>query len=455
MSEENSNDHVLILGGGISGLAVAWNLYKAGVSFKLIEKQPETGGVISSQVVHDTVLDFGPNSIRDRDGSIRKLAEDVGLDDQIVQISEAFKTRYIVRNGKLQGLTPSIGSLIFTKILSGKAKLRILAEPFIAKGETGDESVGDFLERRIGKEAVQYIADPVFSGIYAGDIYQMSKKAILPKLDGFEQEFGSVFLGSVRSKKEKKSTKPMVLAFRRGIQELTDAITEQLSEHIIHEEVQSVRKTERGFEVLTSENRMQSEKVISCIPAYNLSEVLEGFDPNLSSILSDIDYAPILSTQILYNKGEVDFDKSGFGFLIPRSEKIRLLGAIWKSSIFPELTTADSLHFTLMTGGARDRAILSDPVEQVEKEVLAEFSKLTGIEQSPMVVKSRLWRKAIPQFNVGYESIQSALKKAEEENPGFYIGGNYRWGVSVPDCVKESEKLVQKIIGKEQPRSVR
>lgn len=440
MGEKNE---ILVLGGGISGLSTAWNLYKAGIPFKLFEKKSETGGVISSLNVHGSVMDFGPNSLHDRDGSIRKLAEDLGLKDQVVQISEAFKTRFIVRHGKLQELRPNIGSLISTNILSSKAKLRVLAEPFIAKGETGDESVGDFLERRVGKEVVQYLADPIFSGIYAGDIYQMSKKAILAKLSEFEQEYGSIFFGGIRSKKQKKSIEPMVLTFRGGIQQLTDAITAELSEHIIHEEVQSLRKTEHGFEVVTPDGRIQSEKVISCIPAYSLAEILKGFDPNLSSILSDIDYVPMQSTHVLYDKKEANFEKSGFGFLIPRAEKIRLLGAIWKSSIFPELTSSDTLHFTLMTGGAHDRAILSDSAEEVEKEVLVEFSQLTGIDEAPGVVKSRLWRKAIPQFNVGFESIRSELMKAEEEYPGFYLGGNFRWGVSVPDCVKGAEKLVR------------
>lgn len=442
MGKENN---VLVLGGGISGLAVAWNLYKAGIPFKLIEKKAETGGVISSHITHDTVLDFGPNSLRDRDGSIRKLAEEVGLRDEIVQISEAFKTRFIVRNKKLHALTPSPLTFLTTKVISGKSKLRVLAEPFISKGSSEDESMGAFLERRIGKEAVEYLVDPVFSGIYAGDIYRISKKEILPKLAENEQKFGSIVMGALRSKREKPEIKPMVLTFRKGIQQLTEAISTELSDHILNEEVTGIRKTKRGFEVETSEQKYHAEKVISCLPAHSLSSVLNGFDPALSQTLRSIDYAPMLSTQVIFNAKGIELPQSGFGFLIPRKENLRLLGAIWKSSIFPELTSKGKTHFTLMTGGAHDPDILSDDIQDVEQKILSEFSELMHTSSKPEFIKSKLWRKAIPQFHVGYESTRSEFKRAEAATPGFYLGGNYRWGVSVPDCVKGAEKLVQKI----------
>jgi oxygen-dependent protoporphyrinogen oxidase len=440
MGKENE---ILVLGGGISGLCVAWELHKAKIPFKLIEKQVETGGVISSSTIEGTVLDFGPNSLRDRDGSIRKLAEELGLSDEIIQISEAFKTRFIVRDRKLQALTPSLKTLFTTNVISGKAKWRMLAEPFILKGESKDESVGDFLERRIGKEAVDYLVDPIFSGIYAGDIYQISKKEILPQLQENEQKFGSLIMGAFRSKKQKSNTEPMVLSFRKGVQQLTDAITEKISDHIIQEKVVAITKEEHGFKVETSKQSYRSEKVISCLPAYVLGSVTKGFAHDLPDILQGIDHPPMLSTQVVFNKADVQLPQSGFGFLVPRKENIRLLGAIWKSSIFPELSNNEQFHFTLMTGGAHDRKILTEDITEIEKQILEEFSNLTGIDAEPILVKSQLWRKAIPQFHVGYEAVREEIKKVEKENPGFHIGGNYRWGVSVPDCVKGASTLLK------------
>lgn len=394
-------------------------------------------------MAQESVMDFGPNSLRDRNGNIRELAEDLGISNDLIQISEAFKTRYIVRDRSLQELKPSLFSLISTKILSPKAKLRLLKEPFVKDGVVGDESIGDFLERRIGKEAVDYLADPVFSGIYAGNIYRMSKESVLPKLAEYEQDYGSIAWGAIRSKKEKKAIKPIVLSFRKGIQQLTEAITERISGHILYDEVKALEKSESGYKVLTEDEEFWSSNVISCIPAYSLGRILRRFDPEISAELVSIDYVPMLSTQVLFNASEIDVKRKGFGFLIPRKERIRLLGAIWKSSIFPELTADGYFHATLMTGGAHDRGILTGPVEEVEEEILKEYCELMETDASPAFIKSHLWKKAIPQFDVGYEQKKQKLQQFESENPGLHLGGNYRWGVSVPDCIQGAEELVE------------
>jgi oxygen-dependent protoporphyrinogen oxidase len=444
MEEAGDRNGVIVLGGGISGLATAWFLHKAGVPFTLIEKERRSGGVISSSEIEGTVVDYGPNSLRDRDGELRALASEVGLKDDIIEISEAFKTRYLVRDGDLQELAPSPKTLFTTNVLSAKGKWRVLAEPFISKGTAEDESVGSFLERRIGKEAVEYLVDPVFSGIYAGDIYSISKKEILPKLQENEQKFGSLVMGALRSKKERSDVKPAVLTFQKGIQQLAEAIETKLSDHICYEKILKITAEKTGYLVETEESTYRSGQVISCLPAHVLVNMLDNFEVDLCDTLRQIKYSPMLSTQIIFRKKDIEFDKHGFGFLIPRKENIRLLGAIWKTSIFPELSNDDHFHFTLMTGGAHDKTLLSDSMDQIEQEILQEFARLTGIKADPMYLRSVLWKKAIPQFHVGYENIREVLKHAEENYPGLYFGGNYRWGVSVPDCIKGAKTLVQK-----------
>lgn len=446
MSKENE---VLILGGGISGLSAAWYLKKAGIPFLLFEKEQETGGSIQTKIKDSSVFDFGPNTLRDTTGEIREMADELGLKEDILEISEAFKTRYIVRYGEMQALEPSLGSLISTKILSGKGKLRILAEPFISKGPTEDESVGEFLSRRVGSEAADYLADPVFSGIYAGDIYRMSKKEILGKLSENEQEFGSIIWGAIRSKKKKEeeseAVKPMVLSFREGIQQLTNAITEKLDNHIKYENVKSLIKTEEGFEVKTTEGSYKTKTVISCIPSFTLSSILTGFEAELSENLNKIDYPPMISAHLLFDKEVFPEDKKGFGFLIPRKESIRLLGAIWKTSLFPELTKDGKFQFTLMAGGAHDRQVVNKPLEKIEQEIVSEFQHIMGISGKPEMVISKVWEKAIPQYTVGYQNIRDQIQKTEEKNPGLHIGGNFRWGISVPDCIAGAKKTVNSL----------
>lgn len=437
---------VIILGGGISGLSAAWYLQQAGVPFTLFEKETEPGGVIRSEVHRGTTLDFGPNTIRDRDGNIRDMIKNLQLTDELITASHAFKTRYIVRNGKAEGISSNPLSFIKSNIISGKAKLRMLAEVFVSSGQDRDESIGHFFERRLGKEIVDYVIDPVFSGIYAGNIYELSKRTLLPKLAEYEQNKGSITWGALRSAKEKKQLKPLVLSFKEGIQQLAYAIQHRISEHIIHKEITSVNYMDGQFVVSSRDDSHISDQLISTIPAHQLCGILSGFDSTLTQTLEEVDYAPVLSTQITFNADQLQNIPEGFGFLVPRQEQIRLLGAIWKTKIFPEQSRDGNMHFTLLTGGEHDHAVTSDPINQIEAEVIDEFSSIMNISVSPIFTKSKLWEHAIPQFKVGYQTKKKVFSIAEEKYKGLYIGGNYNWGASVPDCIKGAKECSERLL---------
>lgn len=451
MEKETSSRPVIILGGGISGLAAAWFLHKKRLPFLVIEKGPETGGKVKSDMRSDSVFDFGPASIRDKTGDIIQVAHELGLEDDIVEISEAFKTRFLVRDGKLHKIGPGIFSLLSTKILSNSGKRRILKEPFIPAGPVREESVGDFLERRIGKEAVDYLVDPIFSGIYAGDVYKLSKSMITPALAEMEQNYGSITKGGLKERKrkqksaEKEKRKPTVLTFRKGLQQLTNALTEKLSDFIVYDEVQSIHKAADGFSVTTRNSEYKADKVISCLPANVLTKVVIDDFKLLSRVLEKVVYAPVLVTQLIYNSAEVDLKHNGFGFLVPHAEKRGLLGAIWKSRIFPEMTKTGKLHFTLMSGGAGNPGITEVPVEVSEQNALQDFSALMNFSAKPEIIQSVMWEKAIPQFNVGFKLIRQKINDFAAQTPGFFVGSNFMWGVSVPECLEGAKKLTDEL----------
>lgn len=433
--------NIAIIGGGISGLAAGWYLKKGGCKVRIFEKD-RPGGVIRSVHLENTVLDLGPNSLRDKDGSLRSLINDLELEEQTLEVSESFKTRCIVRNGELQFLRPSPLSFLGSPILSLSGKLRLFSEPFRGRGEKAgqDESVRSFLERRIGEEATDYLADPVFSGIYAGDISRLSKMEILPRLSEFEDQFGSVTKGALKSKRDSKKVRPMVFNFKDGIETLTSRLAERLAEEIIPEAVHEIRSTEKGFKVHTYQSERIFDEVLTCIPAYELSKMID--DPELKPLLQEIPYPPVLSTQLLYRKEEVGKLPDGFGFLVPRKEGFKLLGAIWKSSIFPDLSAPDLVQFNLLSGGAHTE-LSSLEASETEQQVIGEFQKIMGISAKPARVLSKYWPKAIPQLNVGYENIRTAIASYEEQHPGFHVGGNFRWGVSVPECIGSAHRFAK------------
>ncbi len=441
MSASSSNT-VAVLGGGISGLSTAWYLKKKGFEVTLFEAQEDTGGVIRSVSNQYSVFDFGPNTIRDKTGSISEMIEDLGIEDEAFSMSEGSKTRFIVRNGELKKIKQNPISFLFSGVLSWKGKKELFSEPIRKSLKSdSDESIGSFLERRIGKEAVEYLADPFFSGIYAGDLYSLSKKKLIGKLADFEQEYGSISRGFLKSRKEKRSFKPKVISFKKGIQQLTDKLTECLQDSILHEEIKSLQILESNLKVRTTGKDYTFDKVVSCLPAYVLKEVLKTNDQKLENSLSEISYSPMLSTQLLFKKEDLNLPENGFGFLVPRKEKIRLLGAIWKSNIFPDQTEDEYVHVNLMTGGSHDIKVTEQDIREIEKEVIEEFSSIMNADGKAEMVSSKLWEKAIPQFHVGFGSVEESLDKFQQVNTGFYIGGNYRWGVSVSDCVDGAKNL--------------
>jgi len=441
MSTSSSNT-IAVLGGGISGLSTAWYLKKKGFEVTLFEVQEDTGGVIRSVSNQYSVFDFGPNTIRDKTGSISGMIADLGLEDEVLSMSEGSKTRFIVRNGELKKIKQNPISFLFSDVLSWKGKKELFSEPIRKSlNSDADESIGSFLERRIGKEAVEYLADPFFSGIYAGDIYSLSKKKLIGKLADFEQEYGSITKGFLKSRKKKSSFKPKVISFKKGVQQLTETLSERLDDSILHEEVKSLQVQQSNFKVTTTDHEYIFDKVVSCLPAYVLKEVLKTNAQKFENSLSEVNYSPMLSTQLVFKKEDMNLPENGFGFLVPRKESIRLLGAIWKSNIFPDQTEDEYVHVNLMTGGSHDIKVIDQDIRDIENEVIEEFSAIMNVKGDVEMVSSKLWKNAIPQFHVGFASVEESMDRFQQENEGFYIGGNYRWGVSVSDCVDGAKNL--------------
>ncbi|HAW78962.1 MAG TPA: protoporphyrinogen oxidase [Balneola sp.] len=441
MSTSSSNT-IAVLGGGISGLSTAWYLKKKGFEVTLFEAQEDTGGVIRSVSNQYSVFDFGPNTIRDKTGSVSEMITDLGLEDEVLSMSEGSKTRFIVKNGELKKIKQNPISFLFSDVLSWKGKKKLFSEPLKKSlNSDADESIGSFLERRIGKEAVEYLADPFFSGIYAGDIYSLSKNKLIGKLADFEQDYGSIVKGFLKSRKEKSSFKPKVISFKMGVQQLTDKLTERLQDSILHEEVKSLQVQQSNFKVTTADHEYIFDKVVSCLPAYVLKEVLKTDNQKLENSFSEINYSPMLSTQLVFKKEDLNLPENGFGFLVPRKENTRLLGAIWKSNIFPDQTEDEYVHVNLMTGGSHDIKVIDQDIRVIEKEVIEEFSTIMNVKGGAEMVSSKLWKKAIPQFHVDFASVEDSMNRFQKENEGFYIGGNFRWGVSVSDCVDGAKNL--------------
>ena len=453
-----SNKKIVVIGAGISGLTTAYLLFKEGYDVIVLEQKDNVGGSIETVDANGFLFDRGPNSGLETTPLIRQLVKELNLEDQFVYANREGNKRYILRNGELHALPMSPPAFFKTKLFSGKAKLRLMAEPFIGRSKDGYYlSIAEFVTRRLGKEFLDYAINPFVAGVYAGRPEELSVKSAFPKLYALEENYGGLIIGTIRSIRKRKKSKEVskqsakMFSFKDGMKVLPEAITRELGNRIsTGTEVISVRKTSEGNYGVTYRDGKQTltllaDVVLSTIPAYKTAELFGHFDEALVKHLNEIYYPPVLVLYLVYEKSAVGQPLDGFGFLIPEKEEKSFLGAIWSSVIFPNRADETKSSFTLFVGGSRDAGFVDDVEQNVIDRARREFELIMKISAEPVSIAKRFWPKAIPQYNIGYVEHENFFDHFEKDNRGIILSGNYRGGISVGDCIKNSEVVAQKI----------
>ncbi len=452
-----SSKKIIVLGAGISGLTQAYLLTKEGYDVTVIEKKIAAGGSMESVKENGYLFDRGPNSGLETTPLIRQLVEELDLQDQLIYANKAGNKRYILKDNELIPLPMKPQEFLTTKLFSAKAKARVFAEPFIGRSKDGYyQSISDFVVRRLGSEFLDYAINPFVAGVYAGNPDNLSVKSAFPKLYQLEEKYGGLIVGTIKSMKERKQRaekskqSAKMFSFKDGMQVLPKAIANNLGDKVILDaEVISIQKTNLGYTVKFDQKgitkSIDCDFVISTIPAYSASKLFGHFDENIAKHLDEIFYPPVLVLYLAYNKKDIERPLDGFGFLIPSKEKKSFLGAIWSSVIFPNRTEDDKATFTLFVGGARNPEVINQDKEDLIRKVRNEFEPLMKISGNPIYIASRFWSKAIPQYNLGYIEHENYFDEFEKKNPGLILSGNYRGGISVGDCIKNTAAILEKI----------
>jgi oxygen-dependent protoporphyrinogen oxidase len=452
------NKDIVIIGSGITGLATSYWLKKAGFNITILEAGDKAGGAMKTEIKDGFLIDFGPNSGLETTPLIRQIVEDIGLKDEMIYASEKGNNRYILKNEKLHSLPMGLLPFIKTKLFSTKGKLRLFAEPFIGKSEDGYyQSLGDFVKRRLGEEFLKYAIDPFVSGVFAGDPNKLSVKSAFPKLYRLEEVYGGLIKGMIKGAKERKKRAEQskqsakMFSFKSGMQIFPITLAKHFDLNILYNaEVKEVVKIGENYKIIYQTNNELKEiitsTVLATMPAYKLANVVNNFDTELSKKLQTIVYPPVIVLYLGYNLSDIKVKLDGFGFLIPSVENKKFLGAIWSSTIFVNRAPEDKASFTLFIGGARKLDILNQDIEKLVNDIIKEFNTIMGIYTEPVIRTYKIWEHAIPQYNIGYIEIERAIEKFESENLGFFISGNHRGGISVGDCIKNSEITANKII---------
>lgn len=448
---------IAILGAGISGLATAFWLNKDGFDLTVLETKNEPGGSMITRREDGFLIDYGPNSGLETTPFIGQIVEEIGLKDEMIYADEKANKRYILKNEGLHALPTSPGAFLKTELFSTKAKFRLLAEPFVAKSKEGYyQSISEFVKRRLGQEFLDYAINPFVAGVFAGDPDRLSVKSAFPKLYQLEELYGGLFKGLVLGAKERKKRKETskqsarMFSFKNGMQSFPKSIAVKLGDKIKYNcRVETVVKSENKFKVLYNHNdRLEefvADVVLSTVPAYQAASIFDDKENQLFDHLNKIYYPPVKMLYLGFQKASVGRPLDGFGFLIPEKENKMFLGAIWSSTIFPFRARHDLAAFTLFIGGARSPELLNNENEKLVNSVIEAFKKIMSIAGDPIFIKEMLWPKAIPQYTLGYIENEKYFQKFEMNNPGIFLSGNYRGGISVGDCIINSELMYKRI----------
>ena len=440
-----------VIGGGISGLCVAYRLKRTGVDVSLFESGADVGGNIQTKFSDGFLLEQGPNSTM-ASVELLGLLDDLHIRDLIAKPSTAAKNRYIIKHGKLVALPFSFFDLLKGDVFSYKAKLRLLKEPIVSSTSPEGESVAAFFERRLGCEIVKYAVDPFVSGIYAGDPEKLSIRSAFPHLFELERDHGSLLKAQLFGKKDPAKAvpkgSPRSITFARGMRTLIDALYSHLNDNIrLETAVQSIEKNGAGNYKLRGNGFEEDfDAVIVATPAHAAARLIDPIDNELAEKLSSIYYPPVAIVHTGFRHEQVKAACRGFGFLVPGGEQRRILGSLWTSSVFDE-RAPDGYHlFTTFIGGSRSAELCDNDEDHLIEIVIEELRSIVGIDGAPVLKAVKTWRKAIPQYNIDYESIPAAIVSMTKNNPGLYVCSNYYKGISVSDCIRNANSAAGEVI---------
>lgn len=449
------NKKIVVIGAGISGLSAAFFLKQKGFDITVFEKRGIAGGTIETQHENGFIFDCGPSYLIESSQIISKMIDDLGLDDQIIYASKSAVKRYIVRKNRLHELPMKPSVLIKSNLLSIKAKLRLFAEPLIRRSSEGFYlSVAEFITRRLGREFLDYIINPLAGSVYAGNPESLSVKSSFPKLYQLEENFGGLVWGTYKSLKERKKSSEnkklssRILSFRDGLSAFPKSMAKFLGKNLLLNcEVKKIEKDDDRYLItFLSDGRntlLHADAIISSVPAYTASELFSNFDEKLKNHLTEISYAPVLVLFLAYKKESVKRHLDAFDILIPAKERKSFLSAICASQIFPSRSISNTISFTLFVGGTRDTEILTLDKEYLFMKVRGEFETLLGITDEPVYTAYKFWPKAIPQYSIGYIEHENYIGYFEKKFPGIFLIGSYHNGISIGDCIKNAQNAAE------------
>jgi oxygen-dependent protoporphyrinogen oxidase len=461
---------VAIIGGGIAGLSVAHAVraQSPDADIVVLERGDRVGGNVRSEVVDGYLCEWGPDGFLDNAPATLEFIETIGLTPRLVRSRDAARRRYIFRHGRLHEVPMSPASFLLSPLLSPFGRLRVLGEPFVSKPPRHDESILSFAERHIGREAAHVLVGSMVSGIFAGDASQLSLRSAFPKMHDMEARYGSLTRAMLAKRRERKNENGMgapagtLTSFTGGMEDLVRTAATALgsavrtgcrvSELQVRQGFNDPPRPRlvgaRAFSVGCGTRLVEADAVVLAGPAHETAQLVREFAPAASTLLAGIHTAPLAVVCLGYDEAALTAERGpldGFGFLIPRGEGPRILGALWETSIYPDRAPRGKALLRVMIGGATDLSAVEMADADLVSTVRADLRQTMGLRLDPAFVHIvRHWR-GIPQYTIGHEGRLERIEAAVAAHRGLFLAGNSYRGVSINACIEDAHRIAGRV----------
>lgn len=441
----------VVVGGGITGLSAAYELIRLGHRPLLIEASPRLGGVIETSNVQGCVLEGGPDSFLAAKPAATELIRELGLDGDLIGSNDEDRITYVVRGGRLCPLPDGLMMMVPTKILpmvtssllSWGTKIRMGLEFFRKPParEMPDRTVAEFIREHYGQETVDYLAEPLLSGVYGGSVERLSVNSVLTRFVELERKWGSLTRGVLEARRrapKRGEPEPLFLTLKGGLQQLTDALGTIVREgaDVRHAEVRSLSRTADGWAVRLDGETVEASAVTLATPAWRAGALVRDVNQKLGILLEGIEYSSSVTVALGYRRERAGRLPPGFGFLVPGVERKTLVACTFVGAKFLHRVPDSHRVLRCFLGGAGREAVLDRDDAALVTTVRAELEQLLGWNVEPDFINIRRWRRAMAQYGVGHSARMSRIGDLLAECPGLYLAGNAYEGIGISDCVR-------------------
>jgi oxygen-dependent protoporphyrinogen oxidase len=421
------------------------------------------GGVIQTEHVEGCTLEAGPDSFLSIKPAALDLIRDLGLEDQVIGSNDRLRITYVRKGGRLVPLPDGLMMMVPTKILpllgtrlvGFGTKIRMGLELLRApKPSNGDRSVAEFIEEHYGREAVDYLAEPLLSGIYGGNPSELSVQSVLPRFVELANQYGSLTRGVLAERakaaraRSNQPAAPLFRTLRGGLGQMVDAVTDAIrgTVEVRQARAEAVERTDTGFRIRLAGDWLEAGRLVMACEAHSAAALLGGVDGRLAELLGGVPYSSSMTVAVGFEARDFARLPLGFGFLVPRKERRRLVACTWVGTKFSHRVPEGKVVARCFLGGREDAGVLDESDEAVQAAVTDELREIAGVTAPVRFCRIARWPRSMAQYTVGHAGRQREMEARAAAIAGLQLAGNAYQGIGIPDCIRMGRAAAEKIL---------